>query len=146
MKVILLTDIPRVGNKYDVKDFKEGYAQNALIAKGLACLATNQELAKLENKKKLINEMKKKEEDTFLKLISDIGNTIIEIKTKVNEKGHLFKAINPRDVILAIKEKTGIIIEEKFINMQPIKEIGLHKITIKKGDRIGECEILIIKN
>ncbi len=52
MKVILLTDIPKVGNKYDVKEFKEGYAQNVLLAKGLAILATPGELVKIEDRKK----------------------------------------------------------------------------------------------
>ncbi len=56
MKVILLTDIPKVGNKYDVKEFKEGYAQNVLLSKGLACLATKSELAKLDDRK---NKLKK---------------------------------------------------------------------------------------
>jgi hypothetical protein len=32
--------------RYDVKDLKEGYAQNVLISKGLAVLATPAELAK----------------------------------------------------------------------------------------------------
>ena len=63
MKVILLTDIPKVGNKYDVKDFKEGYAQNVLLAKGLACLATKAELAKLDDRKRVME--KKKQEGYF---------------------------------------------------------------------------------
>jgi hypothetical protein len=47
MKVILLTDVPKVGNRYDVKDFADGYAKNVLIAKGLAELATPHALMKL---------------------------------------------------------------------------------------------------
>lgn len=146
MKVILLTDVPKVGNKYDVKDFKDGYAQNVLIARGLAILATPAELNKLEDRKKISNEKKKKEMQTFLDLISDINNKTIEIKVKANEKGHLFKAVNPRDVAEAIKTITNIVIEEKYIKMEPIKSIGLHKILIEKEGRKGECEVSIIKN
>jgi large subunit ribosomal protein L9 len=58
MKVILLADVPKVGNRYDIKDLKEGYAPNVLISKGLACLATKAELAKLDDMK---NKMERKD-------------------------------------------------------------------------------------
>lgn len=146
MKVILLTDIPKVGNKYDVKEFKEGYAQNVLLSKGLACLATKAELAKLEDRKKKMEKMKEDEMISFNNLIASVGNKIITIKTKANEKGHLFKSIGPHDVVLAIKEIAMFDIDEKSIIMEHIKTLGRHKIVIKKGDKKGECEIEIIKN
>jgi len=146
MKVILLTDIPKVGNKYDVKDFKEGYAQNVLIARGLACLATKAELAKIEDRKKQTQKKKENEIKSFAELIASVGNKVITIKVKANEKGHLFKSVGPHDVALAIKEIVGIEIDEKAIIMEHIKNIGSHKISIKKGDKRGECEIEIIKN
>lgn len=146
MKVILLTDIPKVGNKYDVKEFKEGYAQNVLLAKGLACLATKAELAKLEDRKRKMEKMKEEEMTAFNNLISTVGNKIITIKTKANEKGHLFKSVGPRDIVNAFKETAGIEIDEKAIFMEHIKTLGRHKITIKKGDKKGECEIEIIKS
>lgn len=146
MKVILLTDIPKVGNRYDVKEFKEGYAQNVLLAKGLAILATPGELAKLEDRKKKMLKIKEEEMKTFNNLISTVGNQIITIKAKANEKGHLFKSIGPRDVVTAFKEIAGIEIDEKAIVMEHIKILGFHKITIKKNDQKGECQIEIIKN
>lgn len=146
MKVILLTDIPKVGNKYDVKDFKEGYAQNVLLSKGLACLATKQELAKLEDRKKAMAKKKEEENKLFADLISSVGDKVITIKAKANEKGHLFKAVGPIDVVKAIKEITGIEIDDKSIKMEPIKSIGKHTIFIKKGEQKGECQISVIAN
>jgi len=146
MKVILLTDIPKVGNKYDVKDFKEGYAQNVLLSKGLAVLATKAELAKLEDRKNQILKKKEEEMKSFTSLITSVGNKTILIKAKANEKGHLFKAIGPHDVVLAIKEITGIDLDEKSIIMDNIKILGSYKISIKKGDKRGECEISVVNN
>jgi len=143
MKVILLTDIPKVGNKYDVKDFKEGYAQNVLLAKGLACLATKIELAKLEDRKRKTEKKKEEEIESFTNLISSVVGKIITIKAKANEKGHLFKAVRPRDVVLAIKEITGVEIDEKSLTMNHIKNLGPHTILIRKGDKRGECQIVI---
>ena len=143
MKVILLTDIPKVGNKYDIKDFKEGYAQNVLLAKGLACLATKAEIAKLEDRKRIMQKKKEEEMKTFMNLIASVNNEIITIKAKANEKGHLFKAIGPRDVALAIKEISGIEIDESSLIMEHIKTIGSHKVSIRKGDKRGECEVVI---
>lgn len=146
MKIILLADIPKIGNKYDVKDFKEGYAQNVFLSKGLACLATPAELAKLEDRKKQMQKKKEEEMKSFTNLISSVGNKIITIKAKANEKGHLFKSVGPHDVISAIKETTGIELDEKSLIMEHIKNLGLHTVSIKRGEKCGECQIQVINN
>ena len=143
MKVILLTDIPKVGNRHDVKDFKTGYAQNVLLSKGLAELATPQALAKIEAKKNLLNKKKEEEEKLFTELIASIDNKKVTVFAKANEKGHLFKSVNAHDVAQAIQKSTGIEIDEHSIEMDHIKTLGSHKVTIKKGNKKGECEVVV---
>ncbi len=144
MKIILNTDVPKVGNRYDVKDFKDGYA-NILIAKGLAVLATPVALSGLASKKALMGKKKEEEEKAFDSIISSINNRKIEIGVKANEKGHLFKSVSPRDIASAIKEITGVDIEVDAIVMDHIKEVGTHSIEIKKGNKKGKCEIVVMK-
>lgn len=143
MKIILTTDVPKVGNKYDLKEFKDGYA-NTLIARGVALMATPKAIADLNAKKVQIEKKKEDEMKMFESIISSIDNKKIEIKAKSNEKGHLFKSIYIEDVILAIKKIIGIEIDKDSIIMSHIKEIGSHIIEIKKGDKKGKCEIIII--
>ena len=144
MKIILTTDVPKMGNKYDIKDFKNGYA-NLLISKGLAILATPAVLSNLENMKKEGEKKKEEGMKAFDSLVSSINNTKLNIKVKANEKGHLFKAVGPRDIVEAVKKVTGVDIEEGSIVMEHIKEIGTHKIEIKKGSKKGICEVIIEK-
>jgi len=143
MKVILLTDIPKVGNKYDVKDFKEGYAQNVLLSKGLAELATPQALAHLSARKAQIEKKKEEEMKIFSELISSVNNKVITLNAKANDKGHLFKAVSARDVVQVIKEASGVDIDENTLILDHIKEVGTYKVLIKKGDKKGECQILV---
>ncbi|MCX6753990.1 MAG: 50S ribosomal protein L9 [Candidatus Nomurabacteria bacterium] len=144
MKIILTTDVPKMGNKYDIKDFKNGYA-NLLISKGLAILATSAALSNLENTKKEGEKKKEEGMKAFDSLVSSINNTKLNIKVKANEKGHLFKAVGPRDIVQAVKKVTGVDIDEGSIVMEHIKEIGTHKIEIKKGSKKGICEVIIEK-
>jgi len=143
MKVILLTDIPKVGNKYDVKDFKEGYAQNVLLSKGLAEIATPQALGRLAARRAQIDKAKEEEMKAFNELISSVNNKVITIKVKSNEKGHLFKAVSPRDVVEAIKQSSGVDVDEDTLVMEHIKELGTYSVVIKKGDRKGKCQIVV---
>jgi large subunit ribosomal protein L9 len=145
MKIILITDVPKVGNKYELKEVKDGYA-NVLIAKGVALIATPQAISSLEAKKAQIEKKKEDEMKVFDSIISSIDNKKIEIKVKANEKGHLFKSVNAHDVATAIKEITGVEIEENSIIMEHIKETGSHTVEIKKGGRKGKCEVVVVSN
>ena len=80
---------------------------------------------------------------SFSKLIASIDNTTVTIKVKANEKGHLFKAVSPRDVVEAIKSTAGVEIDEDSVVMDHIKELGTHSVTIKKGDMKGKCQVVV---
>jgi len=144
MKVILTTDVPKVGNKYDVKKFKDGFARNVLIARGLAILATPKALAQLDGKKKLMKLHKDDELQSFSEIVEKIKNKEIKIKVKCNEKGHLFKAVNSKDVALYIKEELNLDIDENDLEKINIKELGKHNIKIKKGENEASFDINII--
>ncbi|MDQ5971436.1 MAG: large subunit ribosomal protein [Patescibacteria group bacterium] len=145
MKVILLKDVIKVGNKDSVLDFADGYAQNVLIAKGLAIKATPHELLKLEDKKRKLQNIKDEENKIFNELILQLNKKVFDLHAKSNEKGHLFSAVKKIEIAKMIIENIGINIqEENIIFPQPIKELGLHSVVVKKGDREGEFKINVI--
>lgn len=143
MKVILTTDVPKIGKKDDVKDFNDGFAQNVLLSKGKAILATPRALTELENRKSSLKRKKEEELGLFNEAIKSLKEKDIIIKTKTNEKGSLFKSINERDVANEIKDLSGIEINESNIIMTHIKEIGVHKILLKKGEMKGDIFIKV---
>jgi large subunit ribosomal protein L9 len=143
MKVILLVDVPKIGNRYDIKDLKDGFAQNVLISKGLAVLASKSELAKIENRKKENAHKMAEESRLFEEILSKVNGKEIVIKSKANEKGHLFKSVGPKEIILAIKEATGYLLDEKSITIPSIKEIGGHVVKINNKDHKGQFEVIV---
>src|SRR4030066_265836 len=84
MKIILLKDVEKVGKQFEVKEVKEGYARNFLIAKGLAKPATEEALKWLEVQKKI---QEKKAEDKLKEIGFDVKKTQIELPEPIKELG-----------------------------------------------------------
>lgn len=143
MKVILLTDVPKIGNKYDIKDFKEGYAQNVLLSKGLACLATPKEIQKIESIKRAQKQKREEEIALFEDIVGQLNDRVVTIKAKANEKGVLFKSVGPKDISMAIKSNNNLDLKEDYLKMEHIKTTGEHLIKIKMLDKIGEFKVKI---
>lgn len=138
MKIVLLKDVPKVGQRYDIKEVANGYALNALIPKGVAKVATDSVLKELEELKKNDLARKRVREDLLLKSIKDVENVSVEVTGKANDKGHLFASIHEADIVEAVKKQTGLGFDEDHIVIdEPLKEIGEHQIKAK----VGEMEV-----
>jgi len=144
MKIILLKDTRKIGKKYEIKEVADGYAINMLIPGKFAIPATHANINMIETKKKADSLELAKTETELQKALSEIRGISIEIKGKVNDKGHLFAGIHKTEIIEAIKKQKGLnIIAEHIILKKPLKEVGEHLINIKIHDREAAFKLII---
>ena len=143
MRVILLQDIEKIGKKHEVKEVKNGYARNFLIAKGLAKPATKEALEWLDLQKEI--ETKKAEEE--LKKAQNIASAIdgqeVIIPVKIGEEDQLFESITAQRISEKLKELGFDVKKGQIALTEPIKELGEFPIKIKLEHNL-EAEIKII--
>ncbi|HBT19856.1 MAG TPA: 50S ribosomal protein L9 [Peptococcaceae bacterium] len=131
MKVILKAEVENLGKEGDVLEVADGYGRNYLLPRGLAVLATPQNLKQLEKKIKAREEQKKQELEQARQLAAKINETTIVIRAKVGEKGKLYGSITNNDVAAKLSEQ-GIEVDKRKIDLKdPIKEVGFYTIGIK---------------
>jgi large subunit ribosomal protein L9 len=130
MKVIFLKDVENVAGEGDIKEVKAGYARNYLFRERIALEATSANMKALQ---KRLAEITKKEKDRIAdaeKLAAQIKNASITITKKAGEKGKLYGAITPQELIDALAVQ-GFKIEKKQLELkEPIRELGKHEIKI----------------
>ncbi len=136
VQVIFLENIEnnKVG---DVKNVPDGYARNFLLKKGLAVLATPEELTKIEARLEKIKKDEEKKVGETEKLAEKVGNTKIKLEMQVGEEGKLFGSVTNRDVAEALSEK-GFEIDKANIEFpETIKEAGKHVAHVKLGHGVS---------
>jgi large subunit ribosomal protein L9 len=132
MKIILLKDIAKVGKRYEVKNISDGYALNLLIPKGLAVAATPDVMKRIELEKARDEGEKKLHQELLLKNLGQLNGVTVSMSEKANDKGHLFAAVHKLEVVSAIQSQTRLQIDPEYIVLdKPIKEVGMHEITVK---------------
>ena len=146
MRIILKQNIKGVGKKHEVKNVADGYATNFLFPRGLAEVATDAKIKNAETARLQEERERKIKEDLLAKSLDSLEGKIVEIEGKANDKGHLFAGIHKEELTQQIKEKTGLEIDEEFIELgQPIKEVGEHLVKIKAGKKEVGIKVNMIK-
>jgi large subunit ribosomal protein L9 len=143
MKIILLKDVPGTGKKNEIKEVSPGFARNFLIPKGLAVVADNDSLKKLELKKKADSENAAKELKETEVIVSKIDGQEIEINVKTGDEGQLFESINKQKISEHLKEMGFNVNKEDVVLETPIKEVGEFPVKLRFAHNL-EAEIKII--
>lgn len=102
MKVLLLKDVAKVGQRNTVHEVSNGYAQNFLLARGLAVPATAQRIAAAQKSQVARAEMKAHEIDEVKAAVAKLNGEAVSISAKANEKGHLFEAVHAENIVAAL--------------------------------------------
>jgi large subunit ribosomal protein L9 len=138
MKVVLLKDVKNLGRAGSVQDVSDGHALNLLIPRKLAVLATPSAMKKAEAH--AANETAKRELDA--KLVADRLTALAEGRTviakKANDQGHLYDAVDAKDIAEATQLPVDAIDLER-----PIKEVGEHQVPVAFGTNFGTVTIAV---
>ena len=98
MEVIFIKDLKNQGKKGQVKNVKDGYAENFLIKNGYAVKKTKENLLKLnqEQTKKAKEDAANKEEAKLLK--EKLSKVTLDFKVKTGEGDRVFGSISVKQI------------------------------------------------
>jgi large subunit ribosomal protein L9 len=131
MKVVLVQDVEALGRKGDVVDVADGYARNYLVPRSLAVKATRGAMGDAET----VRAKRAIEEENARRAAEEVAQMLegghVVVAARAADEGKLFGSIGARDVAEAIVKYTGAAVAADQVRLAgPIKEIGLHTITV----------------
>ena len=144
MKVILLKDIPRIGKKNEIKDVSDGFAQNALLPKRLAQIATPAAIKALKDSQEKIEQAHTQEINSMKEAIAQLQDEKIKVELPANDQGHLFSKFKIEQLKKVFKEK-NINFDIKYIVPFEYKEVGIYTVKIKSPQLSGDFTLEIKK-
>lgn len=138
MKVLLLTKIPRVGNKNDIVEVARGYAMNYLFPQNLAKVATPAEEERVTLMKKRqearIEEMKGAAQD--LKAKVDAAPSL-SVTVRTTDSGSLYGSVSEKMVADAVMKTHGFEMPESNITMPAhIKGTGEYAVILQFAEGV----------
>ena len=147
MKVILTTNIKKLGKMGDKVNVKPGYARNFLFPNNMA-LRENKK--NLEYYNKIKDEIKKNEEiklNEAKNLIDEIQKLTISFKREADDKDQLYGSISKKEIIDFLLESNLKVKSDDIIIKNQIKSIGEHLIEINPYEGIKEeFKVIVNKN
>jgi len=136
MKVLLIKEVKALGKAGEIKEVKDGYGQNFLIAKGLARLATPEVIANWQEEQA---SMALREKEDIARLTSEkstLESKHIVIKKHAAPIG-IQGSVGNTDISSAISEQFGFTVDKKNIHLdKAIKSTGIHAVDAKLGHGI----------
>jgi large subunit ribosomal protein L9 len=144
MKIILLQNVKGIGNKGEIKEVSDGYAQNALIPKNLAKAATQSALNKITQGKKQADQKAQQTITRARATLEKLQAQTIIIKEKLNEKGSLYHSLGLKEIIRAVKEQLSIEVSENFFTEKyALKEAGEYTLELEAYGTTSQLFLVI---
>ena len=136
MKILFIKDVGGVGRRGEIKEVADGYALNALIPSGKAIQATPAKIAEHEKQAAQNKEAEAKHLAAMKAKLQSLEGKTITIKVRANEKGHLFKSINAREILAALEKEIGEAFPDQSLksNTLPLRGVGEHQLHIETAD------------
>lgn len=130
MDVVLLERVAKLGQMGEVVAVKAGYARNFLLPQCKALRATSDNIKRFEENRAQLEtrnlELKKEAESVAAKLD---GQAFVVIRS-ASDGGALYGSVTTRDVADAATEGGYSVDRRQIVLDQPIKELGLHNLTV----------------
>ena len=145
MKVILTSNIKKLGKVGDLVNVKDGFARNYLLPQKKGLRENKKNLEYFEKIKKDIIAKEKIKIEYAEKIISILENVNIKFTREADEKNQLYGSVSIKEIQKSLSENNIKVQLDDIAISEPIKSIGEHIIKITPYENLSK-EIKIIVN
>ncbi len=145
MKIILTTNIKKLGKIGEVVNVKDGFARNYLLPKKMA-LRENKKNLEIYNK--IQNDLQNKEKlklEEAKNLLEKINNIEIRFNKEADEKDQLYGSISKKEIISYLLSNDIKVLSDDIKILEPIRSLGEHQIEINPYEGIAETIKIFVK-
>ena len=147
MKVILTSDVEKLGKAGEMVNAKTGFARNFLLPNKLAVQATKENIKIWEEKQAELRAIERENIKNANELKEKIESIKVKIIAKTGEGDRLFGSITSMDIEKALKDQHGLDVDKKKIEMKDnIKSLGTFNVVVKVYPDINaNLEVIVDK-
>ncbi|SVA51424.1 uncharacterized protein METZ01_LOCUS104278 [marine metagenome] len=145
MKVILTTNIKKLGKVGDLINVKNGFARNFLFPQKKALRNTKNNKEYFDKIRDEINAKEAKNKDNALILLNNLKDLKIEFIKEADENNQLYGTVSKKEIQKFLEEKNIRLLSDDIKILQTIKSAGEHIIEINPYEGLIEKIKVFIK-
>ena len=133
MKLILREAVEKLGEVGEIVEVKPGYARNYLLPRGMADVASEANLRRIEEERRRAEERAKRDYLEARRRASQLEGVVLVFHARAGEDGKLFGSVTNADVAERLRERgLDFELDRRSVSVDdPIKTIGVHGATIR---------------
>lgn len=132
MKVILKQDVKGSGKKGEMIEVSDGYANNFLLKRGLASVASNQAVTELKNRDASIAHKAAEELKAAQECAQKVEGKTVKLTAKAGNGGKLFGSVTSKEIADAITKQLGVSVDKRKVTLEcEIKAFGTFTAEVK---------------
>ena len=146
MQVLLMQNVPGIGNAGEVKKVADGYARNFLLPRKLAVVATDGAVKQSDAIKQAVVRREAKTRAEAEELAKLIEKVTLTFQAKAGEGDRLFGSITSADIVDALAREKGITVDKRKIELPtPLKQLGNHSVAIKLHPEVTASVMVVVE-
>ena len=147
MKIILTTNIKKLGKVGDLVNVKDGFARNYLLPQRMALRNTKNNAEYFEKIKGEIQEKENEKKENAVKLLETLKKIRIEFFKESDEKNQLYGSVSKKEIQLFLEENNIKLLSDDIKILEPIRSLGEHKIEVNPYEGlVEEIKVFVKKN
>ena len=146
MKVLLRSDVDRVGKTGDIVDVNAGFGRKYLVPKGFAIKATAGAEWQAESTRRARTVRDAEARAQAEELAKSLVATVITVSARAGAEGKLFGSVTTADIVGAVASQIGLALDRRVIDLaEPIKTLGMHTVRAKlHADVVFEFSVDVV--
>jgi large subunit ribosomal protein L9 len=131
MEIILVEEMPNLGEVGDIVSVKSGYARNFLFPRGIAIFANERQKRRVAHDRQQLEARVSKLREAASSEADKLSKVSLTIEKAAGENGKLFGSVTTMEVEAMLRAQGFEIDRRRIVLGEPIKALGESTIEIK---------------
>ncbi|MDE3205519.1 MAG: 50S ribosomal protein L9 [Acidobacteriota bacterium] len=139
MRIVLRSDVDKVGKRGDIVEVADGYARNYLLPKGHAIMATRGVTAQANAMRRSRDLRDARDREAAELVARTLVPMVIRIPARAGsgDQAKLFGSITASDIVDAVAEQARVTLDRRRLHLdEPIKSLGTHEVPVKLHNEV----------